>query len=747
MVYKPEIIRLLIAHDSQDDAEQLINALRNAGRATRAELVLDEDSFLEALKSSHWELMLTRPSFGNCDLEQVMAHLQRLGKMLPVLVLGDELTTESLTQVLTLGARGLAPCSDRDLIMLQVDHLLDYVRLRRDRKQVELDLREAEKRLAVLMDQSRDAIAYVVDGMHIHANDTYLEMFGYSDVDDLAGMPIMDLVASTDHEALKQLLRNRAKDESKTHEMDFSGVKTDGEEFSARFTFSPSNYDGEACTQIVIRTKAVDEEALQEKLHEMSQVDQVTGLYNRGWFIDRIDDALGRILKDGGMKAMMYLRLEVDEEALQEKLHEMSQVDQVTGLYNRGWFIDRIDDALGRILKDGGMKALVYLRLDHFDQHQGVVGIDGGDEVLAIFAQHLRSILGEETAISRVGDEEFCILQEVSEPEQAATLAESLRNSVQQLMPAVKDRTLHLTASIGVAFVQEDSRNSQSVMTLALECCNRAEAANESKGNNVYVHDPLDDVEAGSEEAIGLILKKALEEDAFELQYQPIVKLDDENYAFFEVFVRLLQEDTDSLHPESFMPIAAKLGMVGKIDRWVILNALRAVASLPTKPSLLINLSGYSLQDATLVDWIAKALRASKYDGSKLTFQISEADANNFLKQAQAFVAKANKLGCKFSVGRFAGGINPLKMLEHLPVSLVKFDSSFSQELDKQESRDKFADLIAQVGEKGTEVLVSYVESAQQMQATWMLGGVDYLQGYYIQKPGPKPQFEAPEEE
>lgn len=693
MVYKPEIIRLLIAHDSQDDAEQLINALRNAGRATRAELVLDEDSFLEALKSSHWELMLTRPSFGNCDLEQVMAHLQRLGKMLPVLVLGDELTTESLTQVLTLGARGLAPCSDRDLIMLQVDHLLDYVRLRRDRQQVELDLREAEKRLAVLMDQSRDAIAYVVDGMHIHANDTYLEMFGYSDVDDLAGIPIMDLVASTDHEALKQLLRNRAKDESKTHEMDFSGVKTDGEEFSAQFTFSPSNYDGEACTQIVIRTKAVD------------------------------------------------------EEALQEKLHEMSQVDQVTGLYNRGWFIDRIDDALGRILKDGGMKALVYLRLDHFDQHQGVVGIDGGDEVLAIFAQHLRSILGEETAISRVGDEEFCILQEVSEPEQAATLAESLHNSVQQLMPAVKGRTLHLTASIGVAFVQEDSRNSQSVMTLALECCNRAEAANEGKGNNVYVHDPLDDVEAGSEEAIGLILKKALEEDAFELQYQPIVKLDDENYAFFEVFVRLLQEDSEALHPETFMPIAAKLGMVGKVDRWVILNALRAVASLPTKPSLLINLSGYSLQDATLVDWIAKALRASKYDGNKLTFQISEADANNFLKQAQGFVAKVNQLGCKFAVGRFAGGINPLKMLEHLPVSLVKFDSSFSQELDKQESRDKLADLIAQVSEKGTEVLVSYVESAQQMQATWMLGGVDYLQGYYIQKPGPKPQFEAPEEE
>lgn len=693
MVYKPEIIRLLIAHDSQDEAEQLINALRNAGRATRAELVLDEDSFLEALKSSPWELMLARPSFGNCNIEQVMSHLQRLGKALPVLVLGDELNADTLTQALSLGARALAPRGDRELVMLQIDQLLDYVRMRRERQQVELDLREAEKRLAVLMDQSRDAIAYVVDGMHIHANDAYLEAFGYTDVDDLAGMPIMDLVASADHEELKQLLRCRAKDESKTHEMDLTGVKTDGEEFSAQFTFSPSNYDGEACTQIVIRAKSVD------------------------------------------------------EEALQEKLQEMSQVDQVTGLYNRGWFIDRMDEALGRILKGGGMKAIVYLRLDNFDQHQAQVGIDGGDEVLAIFSQYLRRELGDEIPVARVGDEEFCILYEVSEPEQAAALAESLRNGVQQLMPAVKQRTLHLTASIGVAFVKEDSRNSQSIMTLALECCNRAVVISEGKGNSIYVHNPLDDVEAGSAEAIGLILKKALEDDAFELQYQPIVKLDDENHAFFETFVRLPQEGEAALEPEVFMPVAAELDLVGKIDRWVILNALRAVANLAVKPNLMINLSGYSLQDASLADWIAKALRASKYEGSKLTFQISEADANNFLKQAQVFAAKLSKLGCKFSVSRFAGGINPLKIFEHLPVNMVKFENSFSQELDKQESREKFADLIAQVGEKGVEVLVSYVETAQQMQMTWMLGGVDYLQGYYIQKPGPKPQFETPEDE
>ena len=684
MTYKLDTIRLLIAHDSQDDAEQLMNALRNAGRATRAELVLGEDDLLRALKSGSWELLLCRPVFGGCTLEQAMAHMQRLGKAVPTLALVDTFDAATLLSAMQSGARAIAPVASRELIMLLVDQQLHHLQLRKERQQVDLALREAEKRLSVLMDQSRDAIAYVVDGMHIHANDTYLEMFGYESADDLAGVPVMDMVSAADHEKLKKLLRSRAQDESQTNELECRGVNTQGEEFDATFVFAPSTYDGETCTQIVIRSA------------------------------------------------------EVDESALQEKIDEISRMDQVTGLYNRGWFMEQLDKALSAAVQQGQLSAVFYLRVDHFEQHQSSVGIEGADETLGLVGEALRGAFNGPVPLARVGDEDFALLLPVDDRDVARAEADRLRGLIEELMPAVQGRTLHLTASLGVAFVQEDSRNSQAVMTRALDCCNKAQKKNDQRGNTVHVHDPMDDVTAGSSEAILLSIRQALENNSFRLMFQPLMNLNDESDQLFEVFVHLPQKNGDDLKPDAFMPVAAEHGLAGKIDRWVTLHAMRMAAEQKGPVSLLVNLSGHSLQETDLAPWIGKAIKAAKFDGSRLLFQLSEADANNFLKQAQVFVEQIAVLGCRLSISRFAGGINPFKLFEHLPATMVKFDGSFTQELGKPESKQKFAELITTASGQGRKVIVGFVESAQQMQVLWTLNGITYLQGYYLQSPSPE---------
>ncbi|MED5430931.1 MAG: PAS domain S-box protein, partial [Pseudomonadota bacterium] len=213
MSYALDNLRLLIAHDSQDEAEQLMNMLRNAGRATRAQLALGEDDLLRALKGGAWELMLCRPTFGDGTFESAMAHLNRLGKAIPVILLEDDFSAKTLKAGLEMGARSVAPAGDRELLALMVDRVIEYVRVRKELQHSEIALHDAEKRLSLLMDQSRDAIAYVLDGMHIHANDNYVEMFGYESPDDLAGVPIMDMVSAADHDKLKKLLRSRAQDE------------------------------------------------------------------------------------------------------------------------------------------------------------------------------------------------------------------------------------------------------------------------------------------------------------------------------------------------------------------------------------------------------------------------------------------------------------------------------------------------------------------------------------------------------
>lgn len=683
MSYTLDTIRLLIAHDSQDDAEQLMNALRNAGKATRAELALAEDDFVKALKSGTWELVLTRPAFGGATYQTVLSHIHRLGKPVPVMVLVDQLDLDTMRGMLEEGVREVAPVSDRELIMLLIERQVEYLRLRKELQHTELALHQAEKRLATLMDQSRDAIAYVVDGMHIHANEVYLEMFGYESVDDLAGVPIMDMVSAADHEKLKKLLRSRAQDETQTHELQCKGVNLDGKEFDATFVFSASTFDGEACTQIVIRAAGMD------------------------------------------------------ESVLQERLQEISQLDQVTGLYNRGWFMEQVDEALSEAVRSGQMSAVCIVRIDDFDRHQADIGIEGADELLRVIGDWFRKQCTG-AGLARISGEDFGILMPVNDADEAREKAEVLRAGLEKLMPVVNSRNQQITGSIGVSFAQEDSRSSQTIVTKALDCCNKAVAENGGKGNAVRVYNPLDDVEAGSAEAIALVLRQALEKGGLQLQYQPIMSMSEEELPFFEVFVNLPQEDGTTLSPSQFIPVAGELGLAGKIDRWVVLNSIKAAATLGAPLRLLINLNGYSLEDPGLGDWIGKALKAAKLDPGNVTFQFPEADLVNYMSLAATFADKLHQMGCKLGVNRFGGSLDPFKLFDHVGIDLVKFDGTYTQDLGNKESRDKFGKMIERASDANKQVLVGFVESANQMQTLWTLNGVNYLQGYYLQPPSNK---------
>jgi len=688
MSYTLENVRLLIIHDSQDHAEQLMNTLRTAGKVTRAEIALNEDQFLRAVKSGGWELILCRPVLADCDYKAVLAHLHRLGKNIPMVVLLDELSAAPAYEAMSCGARMVAPVDNRELLSLVIERQIEYLSLRKELQHSQLALHDAEKRLSVLMDQSRDAIAYVLDGMHIHANEVYLEKFGYSSAEDLEGSPIMDMVSSADHEKLKKLLRSRAQNENQTNELSCRCISADGTEFDAVFVFSASTYDGEACTQIVIRSP------------------------------------------------------EIDESALQEKLHEMTQMDQVTGLYNRGWFIEQIDVAVAGAVRSGQMAAMSLVRIDDFETHQGSVGLDGADAVLKQIAELLQGLAAEGAPIARIGGEDFAILQPVSDREEAEEFATKIRLAIEKMMPVAASRTLQITCSVGVSFVSDDTRAAQSVVNKALECCVRARTeSKDKKGNAVYVHSPMDDVEAGSSEAIALVLRDALEKGSLGLQYQAIMSLEDEGAHFFEVFVHLPQDDGSILQPGQFMPVAGELGLAGKIDRWVVLNAIKAIAGHKETVRLLINLSGFSLQDAGLAEWVSKAVRAAKIQGKQVTFQFSEVDLSNHLKQAADFATKVHQVGCSMSVSRFAGAQEPFKLFQHVSVDMVKFDASYTQDLASKENKERFSGLIEKASGAGKQVMVGFVETASQMQSLWTLGGVSYLQGFYMQPPAPRIQI------
>ena len=197
MSNEKKTIRLLILEDSQNEAERLISLFRNAGHATRVHRLTSGDDLADALQQS-WDLLIAAPHSENLDPGEALNAIRRQGKDIPFLQRVADSDSEAITEAMLLGAQDGVPQGDDERLLLVAGRELKNLEERRARRAAEVALREAEKRCQLLLDSSVDAITYVHEGMHIYANRAYVELFGYPDADDLAGMPMIDLIHSGD---------------------------------------------------------------------------------------------------------------------------------------------------------------------------------------------------------------------------------------------------------------------------------------------------------------------------------------------------------------------------------------------------------------------------------------------------------------------------------------------------------------------------------------------------------------------
>ncbi|HBB99218.1 MAG TPA: ferrous iron transporter C, partial [Pseudomonas sp.] len=245
MALQKKTIRLLILEDSQNEAERLVSLFRNAGQATRVHRLTSSDDLAEALKQT-WDLLINAPQSENLDPSEAISAIRRQAKDIPILQLTAGNDAEAITEALMLGAQDALPQGEDEWLLLVANRELANLEERRARRSAEVALREAEKRCQLLLDSSVDAIAYVHDGMHIYANRAYLELFGYEDVEDLEGMPMIDLISGTDQSRFKTFLKNYQSMEGSA-ELACGGVRADGDTLKTRMHFSPAAYDGEPC--------------------------------------------------------------------------------------------------------------------------------------------------------------------------------------------------------------------------------------------------------------------------------------------------------------------------------------------------------------------------------------------------------------------------------------------------------------------------------------------------------------------
>ncbi len=691
---KDNLLRVLIVNDSLDSAEALASSLRNGGFALRPSQVSSSEALQEAVMDQTLDLILCAIDALDPGLMHVFAALRKAERDIPVLAVADEFDPEIQAEVLRDGARDFVVSNNHEHLQLAVTRELESLDARRRLRQVEKTMRESEKRCRALLDSSRDAITYVHDGMHIYANPVYLEMFGLHELDDLEGMPIMDMVAPDHHSEFKDFLRNFSKGQSAKDELDVIGLKADGERFKARMELTPASIEGEPCTQIIIRNQVSDQE-------------------------------------------------------LENKLKFLSNQDLLTGLYNRQYFMDELEHVIAAAANDGTIGSVLYIEPDRFKDIGSKLGIAGSDLVLSDLAGVLRGTLGESCLAARFADQTFTVLCRETAGDIAEVLAEQIRSSIESHISDVNGQSVTATCSIGISTVGEIANDAQQVLSRAQLAC---ENARKKGGNCVHQHDPVTEEKAGRErdEQWNKRVREALEKNEFWLVYQPIASLHGETQEKYEVLVRMADEEGNEVLPGQFLPAAESANLIADVDRWVMRRAIEVLTERRRSGHdtvFFVKLSVKTLADPTLLPWISEQLKAARLQGDSIVFELSESSAVTNLKQAKAFHSGLQELRCGLALEHFGSGVNSLQLLKHLPADYLKIDGSFMHNLAGSAQNQEMVKSITETAHSmGKTTIAEYVEDASSLAVLWQCG-VNYIQGHFLQSPGEEMNFDFQGEE
>lgn len=690
MQKKNATVHLLILDPSQNDAETMVSLLRNSGRATRAHRITSEEDLEEALKSSNWDLLLARDLEQEFGADDALALVKRMDKDIPFILLTEERNREREVGILRAGAQDAIPFEYTDLLVLAAKRELASLEERRRRRVLESHLREAEQRCQLLLESSKDAIAYINDGMHIYANQSYMEFLGYDDIDDLICIPVLDTLTPESQEKYKEFMKAFAEEGKDGMTLNCTARRSDDNELSVTMSVSAATYDSEVCTQIVLQPEHSDAE-------------------------------------------------------LEEKLKQISSQDLLTGLYNRQYLMDALAQTIANAGKHNESGALAYIALDNFLSMKSQVGISGADLLLGDLATLLKENTGEEMTLARLSDDAFCLMCLPCDDKTMEKLCEKVRKAVEDHLFDINGRTVPLTVSIGVAAITENSPKAEELLGRAHTASAEVKKQpGHEAGNGIVVYNPVTYESLDESNSVEAILR-ALDENRFRLLFQPIINLRGEGEEHYEAFVRMLNKDNEEVSPYDFLPPMGPHDTAIKIDRWVILQTIKQLASHRSRghdTRLFLNITAETLQDKTFTPWLSVALKAARLPGDSLIFQIREGDANNFMKQAKDFTKAVHELHCKVSISQFGCAINPFNTLKHIDTDYVKIDGSFTEEIQKSDKvKEQVKELVKSLQNAGKLTIIPLVENASVLATLWQ-AGVNYIQGYYLQAPVPEMNYD-----
>lgn len=407
----------------------------------------------------------------------------------------------------------------------------------------------------------------------------------------------------------------------------------------------------------------------------------------------------------------------------EEHLTRLASIDVLTGLPNRAAFTDRVEHAIHKSSRNAGRLAVFFVDLDHFKHINDSLGHKAGDILLIEVAHRIKSCLREGDTVARLGGDEFTLLlEDIRSAEDVGKVAEK----VIQVMTKpyqIESTEVNASPSIGISLYPADGRDVDMLIRNADAAMYHAKKMGR---NNFQFYSAEMNAKAAKRLAMETTLRRAVEEQRFQLHYQPQVDIHTGQLVGAEALLRWHSEQWGDVSPAEFVPMLEDTGLIMQVGEWVLRQActtyLEWAQRLPEHFKMAVNLSGRQFKGGQLTGFIRRLLHETGMPATNLELEITESMLMDDTALATITLAELSDMAISLAIDDFGTGYSSLSYLKQFPLNVLKIDSSFVRDVTDDQDDAAIVDAIMAMSQSlGLKVVAEGVETKEQL---------DYLQSH-----------------